>query len=120
MRAYRPYRQGGLDWLTVGFTRFSIRRSDLLCHRLSQSLRNRWQVTSLNSLDKTAYCFNDSSGDLVDGLVNHYRPSNPRHFIGQGNNGFVEPARCLDLVDPAAQRVVFLCRPDHDRTGAVH
>ena len=39
-RAYRPYHPFGLG-LAHGLIRFSIRRSDLLCHRVSQILRNR-------------------------------------------------------------------------------
>ena len=41
LRAYRPYRPIGFR--AVGLARFSIRRSDLWCHRVFISLRNRWQ-----------------------------------------------------------------------------
>ncbi len=90
--------------------RFSIRRSDLFCHRSSLSLRNYWWGTSLSASCQVKLV-NELESVLkrVDNrVVSQDGPAHTRHLICHSNNRFVPTTLFDDSVHPSTQRIIFL------------
>ena len=85
LRAYRPYRQCGLERPSdlSGFRYAGLTCCVIALAGPSQS----WVGNNSLGLTYVRLCFN--SGGLIDGATAEQCPAHACHFVGQGNGGLV-------------------------------
>jgi len=114
VRAYRLYQPIGLVE-PLGFPGF--RYAGLTCGVIAQLTKSSQSLAGYLLLSFAP------AADLrrpIHRLVRQYRPTHACHLVGQGHNGFVEPAFSPDPVDPPAQPVILTRGAAHHRAGPMH
>ena len=111
IRAYRPYRPCGFceppD--VPGFRYAGLTCSVIACHSTFAI------VDRLPLCLGLLLCFRPALSRLIHGLVSQDCPTHSCHFVGQCDDGSVNAPSILDLVNPAAQRIILAGCPIDDR-----